>query len=264
MSGIQRVRGRPAPSADMAREFFATPAGDGALGSLYTLGAVAAIAALAANLLDVGIGFGTTDVVAPGSMAAAGYFALFQRDWFGGLYLLGILNIVYMAALMPVYLALFSAHRRTSGWGAALALIVALMGMAIYVANNAAIPMLALAEKHGAAGTEAERALYVAAGEAVLARGEDFTPGAFVGMLLSGLAAVVFSLVMLRGGVFGRATAWVGLVGFGFLSIFTLWATFIPVFYTIAFYLFGMLGGLLALAWFGLVARRLFKLARTA
>ncbi len=33
--------------------------------------------------------------------------------------------------------------------------------------------------------------------------------------------------------------------------------------YTVAFYLSGMVGGLLALSWFVLVARRFFMLART-
>ncbi len=47
--------------------------------------------------------------------------------------------------------------------------------MAVYIANNAAIPMQALSGKYAAAGTETQRALYAAAGETILARGEDFT-----------------------------------------------------------------------------------------
>jgi hypothetical protein len=65
---------------------------------------------------------------------------------------------------------------------------------------------------------------------------------------------------MLRGGIFGKGTAWIGIVGFTFLSIFTIWAIFIPILYAVAFYGFGMSGGLLALAWFVLVARKLFQL----
>lgn len=262
MSGMQHAPARAAPSAALAREFFATPAGDGALGRLYALGAGAALMALAANLLDLGLSLDAANGVVPGTMAASGYFALFQGSWLRGLYVLGILNIVYTAALVPVYIAIFMAHRRTSAGLGVLALAVALLGMAVYLANNAAVPMLVLAEKHRAAATEAERALLVAAGEAVLARGEDFTPGAFIGLLLGSLAPVAMSLLMLRGEVFGRATAWVGLIGFTLLSIFTVWATFIPVLYGIALYGLAMPGGLLALAWFVLVARGLFKLAR--
>jgi hypothetical protein len=142
-------------------------------------------------------------------------------------------------------------------------MIISFIGMAIYLANSAAIPMFVLSEKYAAAGTDAQRAMFAAAGEAVLARGEDFTPGSFLGLIFGGIAAIVMSFVMLRGGIFGKATAWVGMIGFTFLSVFTIWATFIPVLYDVAFYFFGMIGGLFALAWFALVALQCFKLGRT-
>jgi hypothetical protein len=68
---------------------------------------------------------------------------------------------------------------------------------------------------------------------------------------------------MLRGGVFGKVTAWIGIIGFTFLSIFIIWATFIPFLYNVAYYVFGMIGGLFALAWFVLVSLKFFDLART-
>jgi hypothetical protein len=67
---------------------------------------------------------------------------------------------------------------------------------------------------------------------------------------------------MLRGGIFGKVNVWIGIIGFTFLSLFTILATFVPALYTIAFYFFGSIGGLLALTWFALVARRLFQLSR--
>jgi hypothetical protein len=231
--------------------------------SLYKLAGVAALVALAANVLDVVLGFGETDIAIYGAKTATDWFALYQDNWFKGLYVLGLLNIVYMTAMVPVYFAIFTVHQRTSGVYAALAMIIAFLGMAIYIANSAAIPIFVLSEKYAAAGTAAQRALFAAAGEAVLARGEDFTPGAFIGLILGGIAAIAISCVMLRGGIFRKATAWVGMVGFTFLSIFTIWATFVPVFYAVAFYGFGMIGGLLALAWFVLVAWQFFKLGRT-
>jgi hypothetical protein len=168
-----------------------------------------------------------------------------------------------MLAMIPVYFALFAAHLHIHGVSAALAMTVAFIGMAIYLANNAAIPMFVLAERYAAAETDAQRTILAAAGEAVLARGEDFTPGAFIGTFLRSLGAVAISLVMLRGRIFGKATAWVGILGFTLLSTFTLWATFVPVLYEVAFYGFGIVGGLFALAWFLLVALRCFKLGWT-
>jgi hypothetical protein len=221
---------------------------------------VAVLVALVANVLDVVLGFGETELIAPGTQTALDWFALYQANWFKGMYMLGILNIVYMAAMVPVYFALFIAHRHTQGGYAALALIVAFLGVAIYLSNSATIPMFVLSEKYAAAGTDAQRALFAAAGEAVLERGEDFTPGSFPGLILGSIAATAISFVMLRGGIFGQVAAWIGLIGFTFLSVFTIWATFIPVLYAVAFYFFGMIGGLLALTWFVLVARRFFQL----
>jgi hypothetical protein len=227
---------------------------------LYKLAGVAALVALSANLLDVVLGFGETEIIVSGAKSATEWFALFRENWFRGLYVLGLLNIIYMASMVPVYFGILTAHRHTNGMYAALAMTVSFVGMAIYIANSAAIPMFVLSGKYAAAGTEAQRAFYAAAGEAVLARGEDFTPGSFIGILFGGIAAIAMSYVMLHGRIFGKATAWVGMIGFTFLSIFTIWATFVPVLYNVAFYVFGMIGGLLALAWFVLVAFKFLKL----
>jgi hypothetical protein len=263
MSSTRSIQTGAVPSAEAPRPLAVPPAVETTWKSLYTLGGVAALVAFATNVLDVVLGLGEMDTIVPGTRTAADWFALYQEQWFTGLYLLGILNIVYMAALVPVYFAICAAHRRASRAYAVLVMILSLIGMAIYISNNAAIPMLVLSEKYAAAGTDTERALFVAAGEAVLARGEDFTPGAFVGTILGAIAAAAMSFVMLRGAIFGKATAWIGMIGFTFLSVFTIWATFIPVLYDVAFYGFGMLGGLLVLAWFVLVALDLFKLGRS-
>ncbi|MFX4262313.1 hypothetical protein ACOBQJ_08925 [Pelotomaculum propionicicum] len=231
--------------------------------TLYKIAGVAALVALSANLLDIILGFGETDIVVSGSKTALDWFALFQEDWFKGLYVLGILNIVYNACLVPIYFAMFAAHRRGNGVYAALAMVIAIIGMAVYISNNAAIPMFVLAGKYAAAGSDVQRALLAAAGEAVLAFGEDFTPGSFTGMILGGISAIAVSFVMLRGGIFGKVASWIGIVGFTFISVFTVLATFVPSLYFVAFYLFGMIGGLLVLSWFVLVSLKFFKLGRS-
>jgi hypothetical protein len=101
----------------------------------------------------------------------------------------------------------------------------------------------------------------VSAGEAVLARGEDFTPGSFIGFFFTEIAGLAISLVMLSGKVFSKSTAYSGIVGFALLSVFTVWATFIPVYYQVAM-IFAMVGGLACLAWYILIAKRLFRLGR--
>lgn len=231
---------------------------------LYLFAGCAAVLAMSANLLDVILGFGDTEIIVYGTKTATEWFSIFQASWFKGLYVLGILNIVYMSCMIPVYFGLLMAHRRTNFVYSVLAMILFLLAMAIYVSNNAAIPMFVLSGKYATAGTDAQRALFAAAGEAILARSEDFTPGSFAGLLFSGIAAITISFVMLRGRIFGKANGLIGIIGFTFLTAFTFLATFIPSLYHFAFYVFGSIGGLLALIWFVLVVLTFFRLRRAS
>lgn len=95
----------------------------------------------------------------------------------------------------------------------------------------------------------------------MIARGADFTPGSFAGFFLTELAAIGFSLIMLRSRVFGRLIAYLGIVGFVFLSIFTICSTFFPALFDVGMVV-AMVGGLSGLAWYILVAFRLLRLGR--
>ena len=228
---------------------------------LYKLGAVAALMAMAANILDIALGFGGSEMITYGSRSAVEWYGVYQESWFTGVYGLGILNIVYMAAMLPVYFALSAAHLKGQAMAAALTTVLFVTAISIYISNNAAIPLLVLSGKYSMAGSELERSLLAAAGEAILSRGEDFTAGSFIAIFLSSAAAICISVVMLRGGIFGKVNAWVGIVGFSFLSLFTIMATFIPALYEAAFNYLASIGGILALTWFALTARRLFRVA---
>jgi hypothetical protein len=228
--------------------------------SLYKLGGVAALFSVLVILTDIALTFFPAGAETPGTMTAIDWFQLFQDNWFFGLRNLGLLpNILNLSLSIPIFLALYEAHKRTNKAYATLAMVISFVGTAIYLTNNAAFPMLALSARYEAVTTEAQRALLTAAGEAVLARGEDFTPGAFMGFLFSEIAAVVMALVMLRGGIFSKGTAYTGVLGSLFLTVFTIWATFIPQFFEIAM-IFALIGGLLSIAWNILTARKLFQL----
>ena len=100
--------------------------------SLYTLAGTGALLAMCANLLDVVHGFSGTEPFVYGSWSAVQWFALFQANWFKGLYNLGILNMVYMLCMLPVYLGLFSARRRQF-WTTSLALLIFLLALAWFL-----------------------------------------------------------------------------------------------------------------------------------
>ncbi|HET9587846.1 MAG TPA: DUF4386 family protein [Anaerolineales bacterium] len=232
--------------------------------SLYKRGGIAALFAVLVALTDMCLTFLPSGAEQPGTMTAVDWFNLFQENWFFGLRNLGLLpNILTLVLLIPVFLALYGAHRQVNPVYAALAVILSLVGTAMYISNNAAFPMLTLSAKYAAATTEAQRTLLVAAGEAILAHGEDFTPGAFMGFLFGETAIIAISFVMLRGGIFSKVSAYSGILGGFFLTIFTVWATFIPLLFEISM-LLAMIGGLLSIVWYILTARTLFHLSRSA
>jgi hypothetical protein len=228
--------------------------------NLYKVGGVAALFSVFVALTDIALTFFPAGAEQPGTMTAVDWFTLFQDNWFFGLRNLGLLpNILNLALSIPLFLALYEAHSHTNRVYAALAMILSFLGTAIYLSNNAAFPMLALSTKYTAATTDAQRTLLAAAGEAILARGEDFAPGAFIGFLFGEIAILAISFVMLRGRVFSKAAAFTGILAGVLLTIFTIWATFIPVLFEISMIL-ALIGGLLSIAWYILTARRLFQL----
>jgi hypothetical protein len=199
--------------------------------------------------------------VEPGARTVLDWFALFQANAYHGFRELGLLNVLNLVLGIPLFLTLYAAHRRVGGAYAALALVLFLFGGAIYVANNAAVPMYVLSGEYAAATTDVQRAALAAAGEAVLARGGDFTPGSLPGFILPSLGQILMSCVMLRGGVFGRATAWFGIVGFTLLLVFTVWTTLVAGALGAAM-LIALPAGLLVMVWNVLVARMLLRLGQ--
>lgn len=232
--------------------------------NFYRLAGVTALLAILVAVTDISLTFLPAGAEPPGTMTAVDWFSLFQDNWFMGLRNLGLLpNILTLCLLIPTFLALYLVHRHVNPAYAALAVIISLVGTAIYLSNNAAFPMWALSTKYAAATTEAQRNLLAAAGEAVLARGEDFQPGSLIGFLFAELATFLISFVMLRGGFFSRATAYAGIIGGSFLAIFTIWMTFIPVMFNVAM-IVAMIGGLASIVWYAMTARRLFQLGNAS
>jgi uncharacterized membrane protein len=225
--------------------------------NLYLLGGVAALLILLTALVEIGITF------FPGGYSLAetttDWFTLLQNDWFLGLRNLGLLNIVMVAFGIPLYLALYAAHRNVNQAFAALAMVISFTGVAVFYATNRAFPMLEISNQYAAAGTEAQRTIIEAAGQAMLSVGQSHTPGTFLAFFLSEIAGILMALVMLRGKVFSRGTAYAGMIGFGLLFVYEILSSFAPSVHD-AILILAMVGGLASMAWYILIARRLFQL----
>ena len=180
--------------------------------SLYRVGGVAALGTVLVGLVEIGITF------LPGGNTpyetVFDWFTLFQNNWFMGLRNLGLLNILFYALDIPIFFALYGAHRKASQTLAALAMIISFIGVAVFYATNRAFAMLDLSNQYALATTEAQRAVLAAAGQAMLSVGQSHTPGTFIAFFLSEFAGLLISVVMLRDKLFSKANAYVGILGF--------------------------------------------------
>src|SRR3989304_2463708 len=179
---------------------------------LYKAGGVVALLIVLTALIEIVITFLPGGYVS--SETVIDWFTLFQNNWFLGLRNLGLLNIVMTALGIPMFFALYAAHRNVNQPYAALAMIISFIGVAVFYATNRAFPMLDLSNQYTSATTDAQRAIVSAAGQAMLSVGESHTPGTFIGFFLSEVAGILISIVMLRGKVFNKLNAYFGILGF--------------------------------------------------
>ena len=170
--------------------------------SLYTLGGLAALATVLVGVVEIIITF------LPGGNTASDtvfdWFALFQNNWFMGLRNLGLLNIFFTGLGIPTFIALYGAHRRDSQIFAALAMIVAFIGVAVFYATNRAFAMLDLSNQYALATSAAQKEILAAAGQAMLSVGKSGTPGTFLAFFLSKYAGILISIVMLRNKILAK------------------------------------------------------------
>lgn len=200
-------------------------------------------------------------IIYPPPITVNGWFELFQSSPIIGLLDFWGLELFMYAMFILVFLALYMALKRVNRWSMAVALSLALLGVAIFYATNNPFSMLTLSNKYAIATTEMERVTLVAAGEAVLASTNQRAVGGFnIGLFLVSIAGLIVSVVMLRSTAFSRATAYIGILAFG-LSL----ADYIRQVITssVAIALLVILpGALLLVIWFSLIGRRLLQLGR--
>ena len=228
--------------------------------TLYILGGTAAIGAVLVGVIEIAITF------LPGSNAPQesilDWFQLYQNHPFMGMRNMGLLNIFLNLLAIPVYLTLYAVHRQKSQQPfAALTMIIAFLGIGIFLATNRAFPMLALSQQHAAATTDAQRTVIEGAGLAMLSVGGSHSPGTFPAFFLMEIAGIFISIIMLRSGVFGKLNAWAGMIGFSVLAVFEYLSSFTTGLNNWTM-LLAMVSGILSMVWYILLALRLFKLTK--
>jgi len=222
---------------------------------LYLAGAIAPLIALATYVIEV---IGVILVGDPYPTSSLEWFTLFADNKLLGLLALNVFDVVSIALLGIMFLALYMALRRGNESIGLIAAFFALLGIAVFVASRADMgsTMLKLSDEYAAATSQIQKDQLLAVGQALaaLVRATIDTMGYF----FVATASLLISILMLRGETFIKATAYVGMLGFvvtlvgriGLIIDSSLSEMLLPV------------GGLIWLIWWVLVSRGLFRLAR--
>lgn len=232
--------------------------------TLYRAGGVAALVAGILFRRNLGVEIGL--FAGPQPESVAGWFALLQENRLLGLAYLHLFDVVNYALLALMFLALVVVLRHVNRSAITIAAVLAFLGITSYVASNTALSMLALSDQYARAG-EAQRQLLLAAGEGLLALNR-FSSGAHPGsagyasLLLIALAGLLTSFIMLRSALFGRLTAYVGLLAAALDLAYCLAYAIAPGARELLAVLFIPAAGLFLMLWHILVGWRLWRLAR--
>lgn len=225
---------------------------------IYIIGGVTAFIVFGLTVSDIIIGSITGGDLTLLPQTAIERFLEIQENSLLGLYHLDLLNVIIYAAMIPLFFALFAIHREIKPATSSLALILFLVAATIFITTNTALPMLQLSGKYFSTSNETQRALYAAAGEALLVRGEHGTPGVFVGFFLLTISNLFISFVMLNAGIFKKVVGLLGIIGSFSLLIYIFLVTFIPSVKNLAV-IIAAPGGILVLAWYWLSAIQLIN-----
>lgn len=187
----------------------------------------------------------------PYESSALEWFTFFESSQLAGLVGFELLMVAYVLVSIPTTLALFMLLRRASPSYTAVYLALSLVGVICFVQARPVFEMLALSGKFAATATEAQRAVYLLAGETLLA---DFHGTSFhVSYVLGSLSGLLISPAMLKTDIFSKTTTYLRIAS----SVFD-FGLYVPV---VGLFI-SLFSVLFLLAWNILVARRLLQLAR--
>jgi predicted membrane protein len=167
---------------------------------LYKVGGFATIVMLA--LIPIQI---IVFIAYPPPATVIDFFLLFQRNWLVGLLSLDLLYIVNNILLSIIYLALYFSLKRANESFMVIALGLGFLGIAAYFPSNTAFEMLSLGDQYAMATTDAQRSIFLAAGQAMMSiyTGTSFN----VYYVLNAISLLIMAIVMLQGNIFSKQTA---------------------------------------------------------
>ena len=218
---------------------------------LYKISGVTTIAIMGFFLFDTVCWI----ALGPYPSSAKDWFALLQENRFVGLLLLSFPTFFGTILYYLTFLGLYYILRPVNAAYAALAALSAFVGLTILIMTYFAYPIVYLSNQYAATPQAASRATLLMAAEVKLA---TTGMGLNIGGFFAEGALVTFSLLMLRSNVFGKGTAYLGILGHGL--------DFVRIIMNLTFILEGigtillMIGGLPQFIWLILIGRKFLQL----
>jgi hypothetical protein len=177
--------------------------------SFYTAGAIAALLQLVAILTYTIL----VTLLGARPASAEAIFTLQQTNPLASFLSGDFLLVIMIAGYFGTFPALFIALRRISPLATFFATLFTFVAVIICLASESTFALLHLGSLYAAASSAAQRAQYIAAGEAVIASDLWNSTGAYVSGIFMQGGGVIISLVMLRSKEFSKVTAITGLLG---------------------------------------------------
>ncbi len=190
-------------------------------------------------------------IVWPPPQDVLSHFKQFQENALLGYLGMDLLYFVTNLIIIPTWLAMYVALRRSNESLTAVAITLGIISIIALIISRPLLEMHTLSTQFTLATNEMEQAIYLAAGEAIMTlyRGTAFN----IHYLLGTLGLLIFAFVMLSSNVFSQRTAYVGILA----NLLTL-GYYLPVI-GIAVSIFSVL---FYAIWYFLIARQLWQLGQ--
>ncbi len=237
--------------------------------TLYRFGAVSALVAAVVFRRNLGAAELPLIIGQAPPNTIADWFTLLQNNRLLGLSFLNVFDIVNYALVGVMFLALYVALRHTNKSYMTLAAVLGFAGIVVYFASNTSFSMLSLSNQYATAATAAERSTLLAAGQSLLVgynSGAVYpSTGIYLSLLLVAVAGLIMSAVMLQTRIFGKATAYVGMLASALDISYIVGLAFVPVSAVTALGVACIAtAGFLWMVWHLLIGLKLYRLSRTS
>ena len=222
--------------------------------SLYQIGGIAALIFVVYSLVTMIL------LVLIGGQPETAHeaFNMLEGNKLVGLLRLDMLTLLIVPLYYPIFLSIYVTLKKSQAAYATLGALLAFAGVTLFLATPSVFSWITLSDNYAVATSAAQKDQLLAAGEAILASDMWHASGTVIGGVLMLIAALIFSIVMLKSEDFGKGTAYVGNVSHGLDLIRIFVSFFIPQ----ASVVFMAIAGPLYLVWFPLLARDFFRLDR--